>query len=70
MRFLLLFLIFNMSGCSLWNAWDCWSIDGKAASSCMREKDARKACRKHKGLKNYSFNYGLCNDGTEVRGFN
>lgn len=60
--FLVLGFLLLGSGCSLWHRWDCWSIDGKAASWCNREKRAQEACKKHGGMKDYYYGWAECND--------
>lgn len=63
MKIIFLISLFLM-GCKTIDTIDCWSIDGKAMGSCLREKSAKKLCKKHQGLKLYYYNFAECNDGT------
>lgn len=58
---LLIVSLLSLSSCSTCD----WKhlVDGKASMSCKRGKRAEKVCKEHKGLKDWHYQYALCNDG-------
>ena len=59
----LLIFILLLQSCST-----CFSIDGRAYSSCLGRKRYTEKCKNHGGL-NYHLGdiKGVCNDGTEFK---
>jgi len=62
MRYLIIFLL---GGCSTIDKIRCFTIDGKAMSSCTAFQQYRRLCDKYQGLDYGNGAYGVCMDGTK-----
>lgn len=64
MRIILIAFLFT--ACTTFDGVRCFSIDGKAASSCQRGLKADRLCGE-KGLAYYSYGEATCKDESKVR---
>lgn len=62
-----LFIALILSSCAYLDGIRCFSLDGKAASSCKRGLRFERMCKEHDGLREYGGLTGTCNDGTPVK---
>jgi len=62
MRYLIIFLL---GGCSTVDTIKCFSLDGKAMSSCTAFKQYRRSCKEHGGVDYGNGLYGVCMDGSK-----
>lgn len=64
----LLLLLLLLTSCAKFDFVRCFSIDGKASSSCERGLRADRLCEDHDGLNDYDYYGYKCNDGFNHKG--
>lgn len=63
-----IFILLLLTSCAKFDFIRCFSIDGKASSSCERGMRAERLCDKHEGLRDYSYNFYECKNGFQHKG--
>lgn len=60
-------LLTFLGACSSIDGLRCFSLDGKASSSCQSRLEFERKCEDHEGLAVFNAVGGYCKDGTEVK---